>query len=116
METKEEIIEYCNKLGKDIEQLDGSEFIDKYLVDEQFHIHKNLHSDTVYIDLLSGINYYGEVHTTIEVHANNTFRVERLGTSVGEFHSDDLWETVHDDLQDFIYYDNLYLHINEVRE
>lgn len=107
METKEEIIEYCNKLGKDIEQLDGSEFIDEYLVDEQFRIHKYLNSDIVYIDLLSGINYYGEVDTTIEVHKNNTFRVERLGTSVGEFQSDDLYDTIMEVLPDLIYYDNL---------
>ena len=31
---------YCNDLGKAIEQIDSDEFIDKYLVDEQFEIYR----------------------------------------------------------------------------
>lgn len=74
METTKETIAYCENMGKDIEQLDGMEFIDEYLVNEQFHIHKITNDDTVYIDLLSGINYYGETAATIEVHSDNSYK------------------------------------------
>lgn len=114
METTKETIAYCENMGKDIEQLDGMEFIDEYLVNEQFLIHKITNDDTVYIDLLSGINYYGETAATIEVHPDNSFKVERFGISVDVFQSDDLYDTVMDVLQDLIHYDDL-TPIDEVR-
>lgn len=91
---------YCNDLGKAIEQIDSDEFIEKYLVDEQFEIYTK--DNTLWIDFISGVNYYGEIDTSLEIHPDNTFRVERYGTSVGEFTSDDLYDGLMDGLCELI--------------
>ena len=91
---------YCNDLGKAIEQIDSDEFIDKYLVDEQFEIYTK--DNTLWIDFISGVNYYGEIDTSLEIYPDNTFRVERCGTSVGQFRSDDLYDGLMDGLYDLI--------------
>ena len=92
--------DYCNDMGHDIEQLDSSEFIDEYLVDEQFDIYTK--GGSLWIDFISGVNHYGEVLTSIEIHSDNTFRVEHCGTSVGTFRSDDLYDGLTDALCDMI--------------
>lgn len=91
---------YCNDLGKDIEQMDSQEFINTYLVGEQLDIYTK--DNTLWIDFISGVNYYGEINTSLEIHPDNTFRVEHCGTSVGEFRSDDLYDGLTDALCDII--------------
>lgn len=92
--------DYCNDMGHDIEQLDSQEFIDEYLVDEQFDIYTK--DGSLWIDFISGLNYYGEILTSLEIHPDNTFRVEHCGTSVGTFRSDDLYDGLADALCDLI--------------
>lgn len=100
METREQKIEYCENMGRTIEQMDSETFIDEYLVGEPFRIYKN--SGLLFIDLQSGVNYYGEICATIEIQPDNSFRVERYGESVGPFYSDDLYDGLTDALYDII--------------
>lgn len=92
--------EFCNTMGKDIEQLDSNEFTDKYLVGEQFEIYTK--NGSLWINFISGLNYYGEILTSLEIYPDNTFRVEHCGTSVGTFRSDDLYDGLTDALCDLI--------------
>lgn len=100
METREQRIEYCNNMGNDIEQMDSEEFIDSYLVGEQFNIY--LKDGYLWIDFISGVNYYGEIDTSLQIHPNSSFRVERFGTSVGNFKHDSLYDDLMDGLCDII--------------
>lgn len=93
-------INFCNAMGEHIEQLNSDEFINEYLVDEQFNIYTE--DGHLWIDFISGVNYYGEIATTLEIYPGNTFRVERYGVSVGEFKSDDLYDGLMDALYDII--------------
>lgn len=91
---------FCEDLGRHIEQLDSDEFINTYLVGEQFDIYTK--DGSLWIDFISGLNYYGEILTSVEIHPDNTFRVEHCGTSVGTFRSDDLYDGLTDALCDMI--------------
>lgn len=91
---------YCNTLGNYIEQIDSDEFINEYLVGQQFDIY--IKENRLWIDFISGVNYNGEIDTSLEIYPDNTFRVERCGTSVGQFRSDDLYDGLMDGLYDLI--------------
>ena len=93
--------DFANAMGTEIEQMDWDEFVDKYLVDEQFDIY--IEKDgTMRIDFISGVNYYGEVDTSLEIHPDSSFRVERFGTSVGPFKHDSLYDDLKEGLGDII--------------
>lgn len=106
METRRASIDFCEHMGHHIEQIDSEQFIDEYLVGEQFRIYmKNgclTDNGTLYIDFYSGVNYYGEIDTSLEIYPDNSFRVERYGESVGPFYSDDLYDGLMDGLADII--------------
>ena len=100
METEQERRGFCQSMGNTIEQMDGMEFIDDCLVDQDFDIYEK--GGVLYIDFISGVNYYGEVQTSIEVSDDNSFRVYHNGCDMGPFQSDDLWDSLHDTLFDMI--------------
>ena len=91
---------YCNAMGQTIEQMDSEEFIDSYLVGEQFNIY--LKDGDLWIDFISGVNYYGEINTSLQIRPDSSFRVERFGTSVGTFKHDSLYTDLMDSLYDII--------------
>ena len=99
MSKHDDIIE-ANRIGKDIEQMDTEQFIDDYLVGEQFDIYTK--DGDLWIDFISGVNFYGEKTTSIQIHSNSSFRVERNGISVGTFKHDSLYTDLKETLYDII--------------
>ena len=106
MNTRAQTIDFCNNYGHTIEQMDSDQFIDNFLVGEQFRIYMKdsclTDHGTLWIDFYSGVNYYGEIDTSLEIYPDNSFRVERHGESVGPFYSDDLYDGLMDGLADII--------------
>lgn len=82
----------CSK-GKRIESCESAEtFIDEFLVDQPFDIYRK--EGHIFINMLSGVNFYGEVAFSLDIYKNDAFRIEKQGLSVGPYSLPGLYESM----------------------
>lgn len=90
------------RMAHHMQQISSEQFIDEYLVGEQFNIEER--NGILYIDLFSGVHYYGELWGTIQINPDNSFKIIKDDFDLGTWQSDDLYDGLVDTLSELIHH------------